>query len=50
MPQINPQITPNVFVRFVNIPTAKIPASGTPTRPVTSKNKSHKPLELEMIR
>ena len=29
-PEISPTNTPNVFARFVKIPTAKIPASGTP--------------------
>ena len=50
IPNINPQITPNVFVRLVKIPTANTPANGTPNNPVTNKNKSHKSFELEAIK
>lgn len=50
IPKINPQITPNVFVRFVKIPTANTPANGTPNNPVTNKNKSHKSFEFEAIK
>ena len=42
-------MTPNVFARLVNIPTANIPANGTPNNPVISKNKSHKLLESAAI-
>ena len=35
----SPVNTPTVLARFVKIPTAKIPAIGTPKIPVTDKNK-----------
>ena len=50
IPNINPAITPNVFVLLVKIPTANTPANGTPTRPVINKNKSHRSFESEAIK
>lgn len=49
-PATNPTKTPNVLARFVKIPTAKIPANGTPNNPVINKNKSHKLFESAAIK
>ena len=39
-PSSSPASTPEVFARFVKMPRAKTPASGTPKSPVMDRNRS----------